>query len=175
MACALRVLLTNSSMRRPLLAACAFALALALATAACGGKIDDDAAARGFSSSGGPSSSSGSFPQPLPTTPPETTPSPAPTASTQPFTPPGPSKASVEDACATICERNGQCGALQSDCYARCTDDIHTAIACGPEAATYIHCYADNLEGCAPLPPVCESAYCAFARCAGRVVPRYCP
>lgn len=169
MACALRVLLIHSSMRRTLLAFVSVALA-SLALAACGGKIDEDSAPRG---------SSGTFTEPSPTVPPETTPSPTPSPTatstpSTPSTPPSPSKASVDDACATICERNGQCGALQSDCYARCADDIHTAIACGPEAATYIHCYADNLEGCSPLPPVCESAYCAFARCAGRVVPRYC-
>jgi len=132
---------------------------LALTLAACGGKIEDDPAARG---------SSKAYVEPSPTLPPETT------ASSTPSTPSEPSKPTVEDACTTICDRNGQCGALQSDCYARCTDDIHTAIACGPEAATYIHCYADNLEGCSPLPPVCEDAYCAFTRCAGRVVPRYC-
>lgn len=173
MACALRVLLTNSSMRRTLLAFVSVALA-SLTLGACGGKIDEDSAARASSSSGG---SSGTFTVPSPTVPPETTrsPTPSPTATSTPSAPSSPSKASVEDACATICERNGQCGALQSDCYARCTDDIRTAITCGPEAATYIHCYADNLEGCSPLPPVCESAYCAFARCAGRVVPRYCP
>jgi hypothetical protein len=104
-----------------------------------------------------------------------------------PFTPPTPSAApssglgqpsgghSVDDACAAICERNGQCGAAQSDCQERCTTEINGALSCSAQANAYIHCYANNLvDGCAALPPVCESDYCAYTICAGKVVPVYC-
>ena len=121
----------------------------------CGGKIVEDPVASSSESS--PSDS----PSPSP---------PPPSAS--PFS--VPSKASVEDACRTICERHGLCGAQSAGCYEECTGEIHSAAACSGEANKYIHCYADNLEGCAALPPVCEDAYCAFTRCAGRVVPTYC-
>ena len=78
-----------------------------------------------------------------------------------------------EDPCATICERDGACGAGQTDCHQHCADDLRGR-ACALEATTYLRCYAENLEGCAALPPVCERAYCAYTVCAGKVVPSYC-
>lgn len=162
-------------MRSTSLVACSLAfatLATLAGTAACGGKIADDPEARG-----GSSGSSGRIVDlPAPTLPQDPAPTPSPAPSFQPpSTPTSPSKPTVEDACKTVCDRNGQCGALQDQCYARCTEEIHSATSCTSEASAYIHCYANNLEGCSALPPVCEAAYCAFTRCAGRVVPRYCP
>lgn len=155
-------------------------LALALAVGACGGKILEEAGAgssgssgRGSSgtSSGGSTSGSSGFggvdPEPpsQQEPPARSDPDPAPSG-----------KSSVADACETICHRNGQCGAWQSDCKEHCESEISSAAACSPQAKAYIHCYADNLEAdsCSALPPVCEDAYCAYTRCAGKVVPKYC-
>jgi hypothetical protein len=88
---------------------------------------------------------------------------------------PQPTKSTSGDACDTVCHRNGECGAWQSDCNQSCTDELRPGAACSAEAGAYIHCYADNLiDGCAALPPVCEASYCAYARCTGKVVPSYC-
>jgi len=162
--------------------------ALGVPLAACGGKIAGD----GRSSSGGDptngngngASSSGSgvvFPAPAP----------SPSSSDEPSSPfapsPSPSSSSsgglgqpsggrtADDACAAICERNGECGADQSDCKESCTSEIDGALSCSAQANAYIQCYASNLlPGCAALPPACESAYCAYTICAGKVVPGYC-
>ena len=100
--------------------------------------------------------------------------SPDPSTSSQGATPTLPPK-NVEDPCDTICTRNNACGAWQPDCNQHCADDLRASSACRVEATAYVQCYAANLEGCAALPPVCEPAYCAYARCAGKVVPSYCP
>ena len=150
-----------------------------LACGACGGKIagDNGNAAGGSDPTGaGGKSSSGVDPAPSGSAEPSS-----------PFTAPPPSAApssglgkpsggrSVDDACAAICERNGQCGAAQSDCQERCTNEIDGALSCSAQANAYIHCYANNLvDGCAALPPVCEGAYCAYTTCTGKVVPSYC-
>jgi hypothetical protein len=165
-----------SSFVMPCLAALGFVV-LAFASGACGGKIADDPAAkldddnRGASGSSG-QNGSGNGPSQTPATSGSDIPSPT------PFHDPTPepsSKPSVMDACDTICKRDGQCGALQTDCLSRCTDDILAAADCSSEGSAYIHCYADNLQpGCAALPPICEPAYCAYTRCAGKVVPNYC-
>lgn len=145
-------------------------LVVAVLAAACGGKILDDPNAKhdGMRDDfAGSSSGSGGVTTPAPADPLPTPPEPSPT--------PTGSRPTVEDACGVICERNGKCGALQTDCLSRCADEIHGAAACSREANAYIHCYADNLEpGCAALPPTCESAYCAYTQCAGKVVPTYC-
>lgn len=141
---------------------------------ACGGKIAGDL--RG---------STGDDPDRVPIS----SPGPGPTSSPSPSSPfvpaPSPSSSSglgqpsashiVDDACAAICERNGECGAGQPDCAAFCAKEILGASSCAAQASAYIQCYANNLlPGCAALPPVCESAYCAYTICAGKVVPDYC-
>lgn len=155
----------------------AVALSFSVVTGACGGKILEEPGAGGSSgtsggSSGGSSGSSGFHPRA-----PTTQPDPPATAPPVPSAPSPPSNGSVADACETICHRNAQCGAWQSDCNAHCEGEIQAAAACAPQANAYIHCYADNLdtESCTALPPVCEDAYCAYTRCAGKVVPAYCP
>lgn len=145
--------------------------------AACGGKIaGDQRAPIGDDSSRDPTSGSGFDPTPAPS---------GTQQASSPFAAfPAPSsglaqpsgRPSVDDACAAICERNGECGAAQSDCKDSCADEIRGASSCSAQANAYIQCYAQNLlPGCAALPPACESAYCAYTICAGKVVPRYCP
>ena len=146
--------------------------------AACGGKIagDQRTSTGGGDPSRNPTSSSGFDPAP------GTSATQAPPSPFAPFAaPPSGGLAqpsggrTVDDACAAICERNGQCGATQSDCEDSCSAEIHGAASCSAQANAYIQCYAQNLlPGCAALPPVCESAYCAFTICAGKVVPDYC-
>jgi hypothetical protein len=145
----------------------ALALVVVVVVVGCGGKIAEEPGEGPDTRSGTGTGTGGGS---------EGTAFVVPAPSSAPSVPPPsyPSKPTVEDACRTICERNGQCGALQGDCYERCTGDIHGASGCASEANAYIHCYANNLEGCAALPPVCENAYCAFTRCAGGVVPEYC-
>ncbi len=151
-----------------------------LAGTACGGKIAGDDRGGGFSGNGEDSSSSPPPPSSSPSgstsaSPPFTgTPPPSPSPSSSSATSPG-DRPSVEDACGAICDRNGRCGADQTDCKERCADEISGASSCSPQANAFIQCYAANLlEGCASLPPVCESAYCAYTICAGKVVPAYC-
>ena len=153
-------------------------LAIVFLLAACGGKIAGDGSASGARGTGGYDAPPAS-PAPPASASASASPSPfdPPVATTPPMSglaqPPGGN--SVEDACAAICERNGQCGADQPDCKDTCADEIRSAASCSAEASTYIHCYAQNLaEGCAALPPVCERAYCAYTTCAGKVVPDYC-
>ncbi len=148
---------------------------------ACGGKIaGGDPSANGGDPNGGASAGAGGSGAGL-------DPTPAPSASSQPpspfapYNPPAgglqqpPGGRTVDDACGAICERNGQCGAGQSDCKESCANEINGAVACSAQANAYIQCYASNLlPGCAALPPVCEAAYCAFTICAGKVVPGYC-
>jgi hypothetical protein len=154
-------------------------VSLVLAVAACGGKIaGDNGHTTGGSdpTAGGGQSSSGFDPSTAPSG------SAQPSSPFTPSTPPPPTGLpqpsgghTVGDACAAICERNGTCGAGQSDCEERCTSEIDGALSCASQANAYIHCYADNLvDGCAALPPVCESDYCAYTICAGKVVPSYC-
>jgi hypothetical protein len=78
---------------------------------------------------------------------------------------------SIAEACATICERQGRCGARTDACEARCEEQA--AMGCG--ASAWLRCYAEGIENCGMLPPACEPAYCAWAACAGRPVPDYCP
>jgi hypothetical protein len=130
------------------------AVALSVLVCACGGKILEESGGGGRVEPASATSPAAPSPPPPPA---------------EAFSSP----AKNGDACATICERNGACGAETTDCVARCADDL-SASACSGEANAYVQCYAANLEGCAALPPVCESAYCAFARCTGRVVPAYC-
>lgn len=151
-------------------------LALTFA-AACGGKIaGDQRTTSGDDSSRDPTASSGAAPAP------------GSSATQQPSSPFVPSTApssgglaqpsgahAVDDACAAICERNGQCGTAPPDCKDSCSTEITGAVACSAQANAYIQCYAANLlPGCAALPPVCESTYCAYTLCAGKVVPDYC-
>ena len=151
---------------------------LLLIAAACGGKIagDPEATRTGSGSSGSSGSSGGGvspYPVPSSSSSSSTEPAPPPPASSSPLG--DPSKATVEDACGAICKRDGECGAQQPDCLAHCTSDIRGAAGCSSEGDAYIQCYASNLEpGCAALPPACENAYCAYTRCAGKVVPTYC-
>ena len=143
---------------------------VALAPAACGGKIADDPNAP---RTGSPSPSSSATSDP-----PASTAAPSSPLAPDPAGFQSPTTSTVADACGAICKRNGDCGALQTDCLQRCTEDIQGAAACSAEANAYIHCYADNLAAeseCTALPPVCEPAYCAYTRCAGKVVPSYCP
>ncbi len=129
------------------------ALVLAILLAGCGGKILEE---RG----GG-----GAVDEPPSTTTLEAAPA-----------PPVRSKQSTSaDPCTVICEGNGGCVGGQSECYRRCAEDLANA-SCALEATTYVRCYADRIEGegCSALPPVCEGAYCAYTRCAGKVVPAYC-
>jgi hypothetical protein len=148
-----------------------------LALAACGGKIaGDQRAPIGDDPSRDPTAASGFEPAP------------AASGTQQPSSPFGAFAAppsgglaqpsggrTVDDACAAICERNGDCGATQTDCKDSCAAEIRNASACSAQANAYIQCYASNLlPGCAALPPVCETAYCAFTICAGKVVPDYC-
>jgi hypothetical protein len=153
-------------------------LSLPAALVACGGKIAGDP--RGSS---GDDPSRDPIPSPgasAPTTPPSSSlSSPFPPAvaagpSSSGIT--GPSTAhTVDDACASICERNGECGTAPPDCADSCAAQIRSASSCSAQATAYIQCYAGNLvPGCAALPPVCESAYCAYTTCAGKVVPDYC-
>jgi hypothetical protein len=96
-----------------------------------------------------------------------------------PLLPSGPAldEATVADACAAICDRDGRCGAWQWGCNASCESEIVASSACAPQASAYVHCYADNLQpsGCSMVPPICEQAYCAYARCTGKGRPAYCP
>jgi hypothetical protein len=78
-----------------------------------------------------------------------------------------------DDPCATICESNGGCVGGLKDCIEHCADDLRTP-SCTAEARAYLGCYADNVQLCSELPPACESAYCAYTLCAGKVVPSYC-
>lgn len=143
---------------------------LLLITAACGGKIAEDPNATRTGSSG--SSGSQVSPDPLPSSS-STDPGPPSPAPSSAFG--DPSRASIEDACGVICKRDGECGAEQPDCLARCAGEIRGAARCSSEGNAYIQCYAGNLEpGCTSLPPACENAYCAYTRCAGKVVPTYC-
>lgn len=154
------------------------AVVLASGVAGCGGKILDDSGAGGGTSGGrsgsagssgtSGTSSSGGFGPAEPPRRDDDRPGAA--------VPPAPSRSAVADACETICRRNAKCGAWQSDCNAYCANEINSAAACSPQANAYIHCYADNLEddSCTALPPLCEEAYCAYTRCAGKVIPRYC-
>lgn len=87
--------------------------------------------------------------------------------------PAAPVGARAGDPCATICESNGGCVGGQKDCVERCSQDLGTP-GCAAEASAYLGCYADNIQFCSELPPVCESAYCAYALCAGRITPPYC-
>lgn len=89
--------------------------------------------------------------------------------------PPRGATSTSADPCTAICEGNGLCVGGQTECSRRCAEDLANA-SCAAEANTYIRCYADRLEGegCSVLPPVCEGAYCAYTRCAGKVVPAYC-
>jgi hypothetical protein len=163
---------------RNTLASVVVGISLSLAAAvACGGKIAGDGTSTGISGATDPSSGAD------PTTAASGSASPSPSSSFPPFSSPPPPSGlqqpsaghTVDDACAAICERNGSCGAGQSDCQDHCTTEINGAVACSAQASTYIHCYADNLlDGCAALPPVCEDAYCAYTLCAGKVVPSYC-
>lgn len=158
-----------------------FTFAFAFTLAACGGKIAGDQRASsgedptrdpssGATSGSGfdPGNASSATQEPSSPFPPSTAP-PSGLAQT-------PGGRTVDDACAAICERNGNCGAGQPDCQQYCADEINGASACSGEANAYIQCYAANLldNGCAALPPVCETAYCAYTRCAGKVVPTYC-
>jgi hypothetical protein len=153
--------------------------------AACGGKIVDDGRAVGSGAggstgagssgtsgegSGGSSGSSGSF-GPAPA---EELPSP-PSSALSPGASSG--TGSVTDACETVCRRNAKCGALQTDCNDRCAEELAPRAACAGPASAFIQCFANNLppDDCTALPPVCESAYCAYTRCTGKVVPSYCP
>lgn len=136
--------------------------AFVLFLSACGGKILDERGGGGVASSSGDGTS------------------PAPSSDEgQPASglgsAPSPTKSHSEDPCATICEGNGGCVGGQSECLRRCGDDLGSA-SCTLEARVYIGCYADHIEneGCSVLPPVCEDTYCAYARCAGKVVPGYC-
>jgi len=135
-----------------------FAVA-ALVLCACGGKVLDERAGGVGSSSGAGTSPAASGDE---------------GASSSGLVP-TPTKPHSEDPCATICEGNGGCVGGQRECLRRCGDDLGSA-SCTLEARVYIGCYADHIEneGCSVLPPVCESAYCAYARCAGEVVPGYC-
>ena len=122
------------------------------ALAACGGKILEERGA------------GAAVDEPPSTTMLEATPAP----------PPGTRSASA-DPCTVVCEGNGGCVGGQSECYRRCAEDLASA-SCAVEATTYVRCYAERIEGegCSALPPVCEGAYCAYTRCAGKVVPAYC-
>jgi hypothetical protein len=149
---------------------CSFFVGVAaVALMACGGKILDDSShrPRGDGSivfAETPPAASQQQASPSPSLSADLPPAPVP-----------PGRAGVADACAAVCKRNAQCGAWQVDCEATCAEDIGGSSACAGEGNAYVHCYADNLvEGCAALPPVCELAYCAYTRCAGKVVPSYC-
>jgi hypothetical protein len=147
------------------------ALALGLALTACGGKILDEGRSGAAGAAGAASAApSGGFGDDTTRSSDDQEPVPVLLPGLQ--QPDG--KSSVADACATICERNGKCGAWQSDCYERCTDDLRSSSSCAGEASAYLHCYADNLESCTQVPPVCEPAYCAFRRCEGKSGPSYC-
>ena len=151
-------------------AALVFAL---VSLAACGGKILDER-------DGGAGAATTASPTPDPTPTPTVAGSFGPAPAPEPPSPgfpssskPSPAPTTVSEACETICHRNGECGAWQADCNEHCLDDARGP-SCAAEARTYILCYGQNIEGCAALPPVCESAYCAYTRCAGKVVPDYC-
>jgi hypothetical protein len=163
---------SNKPVRNPSRLLVTFTFALA----ACGGKIaGDERASSGKDPSGDPTSGSGLDPAPA------SSGTQQPSSPFAPFTAPPsglpqPSGGrTVDDACGAICERNGECGATQTDCKDSCADEIRGAASCSAQANAYIQCYADNLlPGCAALPPVCEGDYCAYTICAGKVVPRYC-
>jgi hypothetical protein len=159
----------------------AFALSLLfpafpVALVACGGRIAGDP--RG-SSGDDPSRDPISSPGPrAPASPSSSAPFPS-AAAAAPSSSSGTTEPStahaVDDACASICERNGVCGTAPPDCADSCVAEIRGASSCSAQATAYIQCYAGNLlPGCAALPPVCESAYCAYTICAGKVVPDYC-
>lgn len=130
------------------------ALVLAILLAGCGGKILEE---RG----GG-----GAVDEPPSTTTLEAAPAPPPARG---------AKSTSADPCAVICEGNGGCVGGQSECYRRCAEDLASA-SCAVEATAYVGCYADRIEGegCSALPPACEGVYCAYTRCAGKVMPAYC-
>jgi hypothetical protein len=133
----------------------------ALLLAACGGKILDERGGGAPSSGAGAPSTSSDEATPAPQRAPglgSSSPSPAPRSG---------------DPCTTICESNGGCVGGQQDCIERCAEDLLTP-SCGAEARAYLGCYADNVQFCSQLPPACEGAYCAYTRCAGKVVPSYC-
>lgn len=127
-----------------------------LLVVACGGKIADDPTASVGEREG------------------EGAGLPAPAASPPPTEP---SKAHVGDVCGTICRRHARCGAHQDDCAEHCAEETREAGFCSPVAKAFMQCYADNIEpdSCTVVPPVCEEAYCAYTRCAGKVGPSYCP
>ena len=84
-------------------------------------------------------------------------------------------KSTSGDPCTVICEGNGGCVGGLGECYRRCAED-RASERCSAEANAYLRCYADRIEAerCSALPPACENAYCAYTRCAGKVVPAYC-
>jgi hypothetical protein len=134
---------------------CATLVALALALAACGGKIAPD-----------PIPDVGSVaPEPAPGS----------QASERSQPPEGvPSALSVEAVCAAICDRDGRCGADNGTCRERCSAKL-TIGTCAPSADAYLQCWVVNLQpGCGELPPACEDAYCTYTSCAGIVAPPYC-
>lgn len=126
---------------------------------ACGGRTLYDNADGGQGAAPSASATSTAPPDPSQVTPPGPPPAPLPVPTM-----------SLAEACGRICERDAKCGAWRVDCEERC----HARASDGCGADRWLRCYGEHIDECAALPPACETAYCAWAACAGEKAADVC-
>jgi hypothetical protein len=81
----------------------------------------------------------------------------------------------IASACSAVCDRGARCGSDADGCVERCLAESQSG-ACSAVATAYYVCFGERVDSsdCASLPPECEQAWCAYARCNGQPLLPYC-